>query len=336
MRKWVKVCLGILVIMTLMSIFQYYHDKKRALYRDNTMTLVTASGFRINQSTNAKSFYQESHKINVANAKQFAKHNIFHYSSLFKKVSDFNSFSDRELEHLIVNQNFFDLAISYWYVMDPVPRGRLVNVYEDADNDRERLNFMSNIASNPQYYREYYKKGQYQNQQEYLDKKDGDILQEYIDDKRYNKEYSSEDYRLASKRESQMEADDAPDADELSRADELASASSSGSSITSGKQKLTKKQKNIDNNYQDTLSAIADTFTENEGTSFHAGGQAYPKLPSEYDKEPKVYSVTFSTPSADNEDAKKFVVKLQLNKKNNTFKISNLNDLPSYMSESNF
>lgn len=330
MRKWVKVCLGILVIMTLMSIFQYYHDKKRALYRDNTMTLVTASGFRINQSTNAKSFYQESHKINVANAKQFAKHNIFHYSSLFKKVSDFNSFSDRELEHLIVNQNFFDLAISYWYVMDPVPRGRLVNIYEDADNDHERLNFMSNIASNPQYYGEYYKKGQYQNQQEYLDKKHGDILQEYIDDKRYNKEYSSEEYRIESKRESQIEADDALDADELS------SDSSSGSSITSGKQRLTKKQKNIDNNYQDTLSAIADTFTENEGTSFHAGVQASPKLPSEYDKEPKVYSVTFSTPGADNEMRETFVVKLQLNRKNNTFKISNLNDLPSYMSESNF
>lgn len=294
------------------------------------MTLVTASGFRINQSTNAKSFYQESHKINVANAKQFAKHNIFHYSSLFKKVSDFNSFSDRELEHLIVNQNFFDLAISYWYVMDPVPRGRLVNIYEDADNDHERLNFMSNIASNPQYYGEYYKKGQYQNQQEYLDKKHGDILQEYIDDKRYNKEYSSEEYRIESKRESQIEADDALDADELS------SDSSSGSSITSGKQRLTKKQKNIDNNYQDTLSAIADTFTENEGTSFHAGVQASPKLPSEYDKEPKVYSVTFSTPGADNEMRETFVVKLQLNRKNNTFKISNLNDLPSYMSESNF
>lgn len=323
MGKRVKVVIGILVALVGLTTVQYYHDKSRALYRNNYVTLKSASLLRINESEEAASFYKTSHHTNKVNAEYFAKHTMFHYGNLFKKVSDIDSFSERDNEYLLRPQVFLDTGISFWYLTDPMYRQTIYNMENDialnpATSLTDMYAFMKNISNHPWLYGERYSDGQYQNQSSYLED-GGDILKQYIDDKAYNEEFS---------RATNIEKDDPID-----------ESSSSSSAVSSEAKKLTKKQKAIDESFQQVLLTISDKITSEEGTPYHAGAQSYPKLPSEYKKLPKTFKVTFtgtqaSASAGENVDEKKvFTVKLELDKEDNSFMIVNSKELPSYFSD---
>lgn len=322
MKKWI---LGVIILtfIATMSIVQYNHDKNRALKAYNKSTLFNARIFRLNEGSDVEDYYINAHQYNLDAATEFANKNRFHFFNLFKK----------DVPVSVTTESLdmgFDLALQEWYNIDPPRRIYLYNLYEkDYDGlsiasspevSIARMKLMELIKSRPQLYGESYSKNEYQNQSDY-ENRSGDALQDYIDDQAYNENGNDKD--IEAERESNIK-------------DDTSNKKSTASRSSYSETKKSRKMEKIDNNFNSVLSAISNKFSDEEGVSYHAGGQSTPKLPSEYKKNPKTFTVSF-TPIQSSVDNKQtspiYTVKLVLDKKDNTFIIINTNDLPSYLSE---
>lgn len=299
--------------MLILTIIQYNHDKNRVLHEYNKFTLMLSQSMRINESTKAKQYYLLSHKQNMTAAKKFARSNMFHYSNLFKKGVDHEITVE-------ASKKTFNTTLDAWVGVDFTRR---FNIYEigkqmDPASGMDAPNLLISIENYPSLYGDSYYKDEYQNQSDYLNKS-GDILQQYIDDEAYNDDGSDTE----SERESNINSD---------VSDEKNSTSTSSYSDT----KKSKNMEKIDNNFRSVLSTISNKFSDEEAVPYHAGSQSIPKMPSEYKKIPKIFTVTFSPiqSSVGNQQKKPtYTVKLSLNKKDNVFVITNFKDLPNYLLE---
>lgn len=325
MKKFIKFCLPIVVLLVVLSIIQYRNDYKRALYYDNIPVVVYAQSLRLDEgSKTLEKYYIPQYNKNVANAKNFAMSNIGHYEDLFKGT-DVLKFSTSEMRQLrdFKGKSISDSAMKRWRDIDPDRRGVVYYNYLGI-SPAEVMPYVSAISDNPLAYSHTYShKGAFTDKYMIKNVDKEDVLGEYIDQGGYDG------------------PDEQVDEDGVGTSNTYDSGDDEASAYSESRNKLSSSQKAKDNKYTDKLQTIASELNSLTGLDYDYEQQAVVKLPSEYPKKAKTYEallaprhnkegedVTGAGKQIKGEMPESYNVKLRYDKESKTFKIVNLDDMP--------
>ncbi|MFL2020111.1 hypothetical protein [Weissella hellenica] len=326
MKKSIKFCLPIVVLLVVLSIIQYRNDYKRALYSNNISVVTYAQSLRLDEgSKTLDKYYIPQYNKNVANAKNFAMSNIGHYKDLFKGT-DISKASISEMRQLrnFKSKSISDSAMERWRDIDPDRRGVVYYNYLGISSAGV-MPYLSAIYDNPLAYSHTYShKGAFTDKYMLKNMDKEDVLGEYIDQGGYD----GPDEQIDEDGVDTSNTDDSGGDDEAS-------------AYSESRNKVSSAQKAKDNKYTDKLQTIASELNSLTGLDYDYEQQAVVKLPSEYPKKTKTYEallaprhnkegedVTGAGKQIEGEMPESYNVKLRYDKESKTFKIVNLDDMP--------